>query len=97
MRPFWASIIAYGCAFGAAYLGQKIWAFRSTLSHRVSLPRYAALQLGCALFAAAVTELASLFGNYSPLYTSALATVLVSVVSYFVSLLWVFADTDRAR
>jgi putative flippase GtrA len=91
-NPFFASIAAYGLAFGLAYVLQKTWTFRSSVDHRVSLPRYAVLQVGCALFTASVTQFLSFMGDVSPVYISFFATGLACLVSYILSSSWVFAD-----
>lgn len=93
LPAFLASLLAYACSFGFAYLGQKYWAFRSIAPHSVTLFRYAVLQACCAIFAATFTQVSVSYSELSPLLLSALATVFTSGISYVVSSCWVFADT----
>ena len=93
LPAFLASLLAYVCSFGFSYLGQKCWAFRSTASHRVTLSRYAILQIFCAIFAATFTHISVSVSQLSPLYASAIATFLTCGISYFASSLWVFSDS----
>lgn len=93
LPAFVASLLAYACSFGFAYLGQKIWAFRSVAPHSVTLVRYALLQLFCATFAATFTQVFVSYSHLSPLFLSALATVFTSGISYIVSSCWVFAES----
>ncbi|HIG66088.1 MAG TPA: GtrA family protein [Methyloprofundus sp.] len=94
--PAYASgLLAYACSFGFAYLGQKIWAFRSVAPHGVTLVRYAVLQLFCAIFAATYTQVGVSYSHLSPLILSALATVFTGGISYIISFCWVFADSPE--
>lgn len=93
-RPFWASIIAYGFAFGFAYLCQRNWTFQSTLLHRKSLPRYAGVQIFCSFCAATVEQLSSSFGGLSPQFTAAIAAMSAGLLGFILSLLWVFSNVN---
>lgn len=95
LPAFIASLLAYACSFGFAYLGQKFWAFRCIAPHSVTLFRYAVLQACCATFAATFTQAFVSYTNVSPLLLSGLATVLTSGTSYIVSSCWVFADASE--
>ena len=98
LPAFIASLLAYTCSFGFAYLGQKFWAFRSIAPHSVTLFRYAVLQACCATFAATFTQVSVSYTDVSPLLLSGLATVFTSGISYVVSSCWVFADSsDRVE
>ncbi|OQK16727.1 hypothetical protein AU255_02125 [Methyloprofundus sedimenti] len=95
LPAFLASLFAYACSFGFAYLGQKLWAFRSVSPHKVTLFRYAVLQLSCATFAATFTQVFVSYTDLSPLLLSGLATMFTSGISYIVSSCWVFADASE--
>ena len=93
LPAYLASLLAYACSFGFAYLGQKIWAFRSVAPHRITLFRYTLLQVCCAIFAATFTQVFVSYSKVSPLLISALVTVSISGISYIVSSCWVFSDS----
>ena len=92
LSPFLASALAYGLAFSLVYLGQKIWAFRSTSPHTKSLPRYAIVQLVSLFTGSAITQLAATYGGLSPILSSACAAAVAGVVSYTLSRTWAFSD-----
>jgi putative flippase GtrA len=92
---FLASLLTYGCSFGFAYLGQKVFAFRSIAPHSVTLARYAVLQACCATFVATFTQVFVSYTDLSPLIISGLATVFTSGISYVVSSCWVFSDSSE--
>jgi putative flippase GtrA len=95
LPAFLASLFAYACSFGFAYLGQKVWAFRSIAPHSVTLFRYAVLQACCATFAAIFTQVSVLYSDWSALLLSGLAAVLTSGISYIVSSRWVFTNSSE--
>lgn len=96
LEAYVASLIAYATSFSFAYLGQKIWAFRSIAPHSVTFTRYALLQLFCASFAATFSQLAANQGSLSALQLSTAASFLTALISYWASSYWVFADnTDQ--
>ncbi|MEO1887687.1 MAG: GtrA family protein [Methyloprofundus sp.] len=97
LPAFVSSLLAYACSFGFAYLGQKIWAFRSVTPHSVTLFRYALLQLFCATFAATFTQAFVSYSHLSPLLLSALAIFFTSGISYIVSSCWVFVDSPEQQ
>jgi putative flippase GtrA len=94
---FWASGAAYVVTFVPAYVAQRVWTFRSSLQHRASLPRYASLQLGCALFTSVMTQLAWQVSSASPLVVSLVATVIAGGTSYLLSSFWVFSNGQEAK
>ena len=94
---FWASGAAYLVTFVPAYIAQRVWTFRSNLQHRVSFPRYASLQFGCALFTSAMTQLAWQISSASPLVVSLMATVIAGGTSYLLSSSWVFSNGQEAE
>ena len=87
-----ASLSAYATSFGFTYLGQKIWAFRSTAPHTRTVSRYAILQGGCAGFTALFSQLAADHTALSTFAISFIATFVAAGVSYFASSYWVFVD-----
>jgi len=95
LPAYLASLLAYACSFGFAYLGQKLWAFRSIAPHSVTLFRYAVLQACCATFAATFTQVFVSYSEWSPLLLSGVATIFTSSISYVVSSCWVFADSSE--
>ncbi|MHA6687733.1 GtrA family protein [Mesorhizobium sp. A556] len=94
MAPFTGSVVAYGIAFLVAYTAQRSWTFEGKHDHAHTLPRYVALQLGCALFSGALAHIAVTRFGLSPLAMSALTTIAASAASYVLSSVWVFPDRD---
>ena len=92
MPPFAGTVVAYAAAFVTAYLAQRNWTFGGGHAHGRALPRYFILQAGCALGSGVLAHVAAEKFQMSPLAMSTLTTVAASVVSYFLSSLWVFAD-----
>lgn len=90
-----ASLSAYATSFGFTYLGQKLWAFRSTAPHSRTVTRYALLQGGCAGFTALFTQLAADHTPLSTLAISFIATFVAAGVSYFASSCWVFVEESE--
>ncbi|RUW65120.1 MULTISPECIES: GtrA family protein [unclassified Mesorhizobium] len=90
LSPFVGSAAAYAIAFVVAYSAQRGWTFGGEHDHATALPRYLALQLGCAVFSGLVSHVAVARFGLSPLAMSALTTVATSALSYVASSLWVF-------
>ncbi|MET3520193.1 MULTISPECIES: GtrA family protein [unclassified Mesorhizobium] len=90
LSPFVGSAAAYAIAFVVAYSAQRGWTFGGEHDHATALPRYLALQLGCAVFSGLVSHVAVAHFGLSPLAMSALTTVATSALSYVASSLWVF-------
>jgi putative flippase GtrA len=94
LSPFVGSLIAYAIAFVVAYSAQRGWTFGGQHDHARAMPRYLALQVGCALFSGLVSHVAVARFGMSPLAMSALTTVAASMASYILSSLWVFPVRD---
>jgi putative flippase GtrA len=92
LPPFPSSVLAYAVAFAVAYSAQRGWTFGARHGHSHALPRYFALQAGCAVFSGIVSHVAVTQLGMSPLAMSAMTTVLASAASYVLSLIWVFPD-----
>ncbi|RVD16248.1 GtrA family protein [Mesorhizobium sp. M4B.F.Ca.ET.017.02.2.1] len=90
LSPFVGSAAAYAIAFVVAYSAQRGWTFGGEHDHATALPRYLALQLGCAVFSGLVSHVAVARFGLSPPAMSALTTVATSALSYVASSLWVF-------
>jgi len=90
MPPFAGSITAYVLTFLCAYAAQRGWTFGGAHGHARALPRYFALQAGCAVFSGTVSHVAVTRYGLSPLAMAGLTTVLTSTASYVLSLVWVF-------
>lgn len=88
--PFIGSVLAYAIAVVVAYNAQRGWTFGGQHDHAHAMPRYLALQVGCALFSGLVSHVAVTRLGFSALAMSALTTVAASTVSYVMSSLWVF-------
>lgn len=92
LTPFVATMCAYAVSFCIAYTLQHKWTFRSDAAHKVTLPRYALVQVTCALLTAGITQAISYIYPQSPSWILAAAsTVLASGLSFALSSLWVFA------
>ncbi len=92
--PFAGSVAAYAIAFAVAYTAQRNWTFKSTTSHRRTLPRYFAVQAGCALTAGAVAHGSVHLLGASPLVMSIITTLAASAISFVLSSLWAFAPEN---
>lgn len=92
--PFPASVAAYGVAFAVAYTAQRGWTFGGRHGHGRALPRYFAVQLGCALLSGLVSHIAVTVFGASPLTMSAVTTIVASAASYVLSSRWVFPEGD---
>ncbi len=94
LSPFVGSVTAYAISFVVAYSAQRSWTFGGKHDHATAMPRYLALQVGCAVFSGLVSHVAATRFAMPPLSMSASATVAASAVSYVLSSVWVFRD-DR--
>jgi putative flippase GtrA len=92
-----SALLAYLIAFSVGYTAHKIFTFQSTSSHSVSLPRYAALQIGCAAIAAVSASGAELFGLRQPSLISLLSTIVLGAASYLVTSKWVFSNDKKPQ
>lgn len=90
VAPFIGSIVAYATAFVVAYSAQHGWTFGGRHDHGHALPRYLALQAGCAAFSGLVAHFSATRFGLSPLPMSALTALAASAASYVLSSLWVF-------
>jgi putative flippase GtrA len=95
VAPFLASIVAYALCFVVAYLLQRFWTFEAKHPHREALPRYLALQVGCAVFSGLVPQVAIDRFGATRLVAVGLATIAASVLSYVGSTLFVFPAARR--
>jgi len=96
LAPFLATLSAYAISFCVAYTLQHRWTFRSDAQHRVTLPRYALVQLTCALLTAGITQAIAHIYPQSPSWLLAgISTVLASSLSFVLSSMWVFSTTSR--
>jgi len=92
-----SALLAYLVAFSVGYTAHKFFTFQSRSNHSVSLPRYAALQIGCAAIAAVSASVVERFGLTQPLSISLLSTIALGVVSYLVSSKWVFSNDKKTQ
>ena len=92
MAPFWGGSLAYAIAFVVAYSLQRAWTFGGKHGHGHAFPRYLTLQLSCATLSGVISHVAVDGLDLPPLAMSALATVIVSAISYVASSLWVFPE-----
>lgn len=88
---FWASTAGYAVAFVVAYTAQRGWTFGGGHDHRRALPRYLAVQLGCAVLSGLVAHVAAAGFDASPFVLSLASTLVASAVSYLLTSRWVFA------
>ncbi len=95
MAPFLASTLAYAVAFAVAYTAQRNWTFGGGHAHGRALPRYFALQAGCAVASGLTAHVAVTTFHAPPVVMSAATVVVASGISYVASTLWVFADRHR--
>lgn len=82
---FSANLTAYFLCFGFGYHGQRRIAFRSTVSHRPSLPRYALLQACVGLGVAFAVEWLTRNSGLRPYQMSLLAAAMAGMASFIVS------------
>jgi putative flippase GtrA len=97
LSPFVGSIAAYAIAFVVAYTAQHGWTFGGAHAHAHALPRYLAVQLGCALLSGLVAHVSVESFGGTPLAMSAAVMIAASAASYVLSSLWVFPrQADRS-
>lgn len=97
LPPFFATIAANAISFCVAYLLQRTWTFRSVATHKVTLPRYATVQVLAALTTATVAQtIAHFYPHASSLTIAAVSTVIASGLSFVLSSVWVFSHDTRA-
>ncbi len=94
LSPFTGSVIAYAITVIVAYSAQRGWTFGGQHDHAHAMPRYLALQAGCAAFSGLVSHVAVAQFGLSPFAMSVVMTIATSTVSYVVSSLWVFPARD---
>jgi putative flippase GtrA len=93
--PFAGSIAAYSIAFIVAYAAQHGWTFAGVHRHSRALPRYFAVQLGCAVFSGLVAHAAVEMADAPPLTMAAAVSLAASAASFVLSFAWVFPAGDR--
>jgi putative flippase GtrA len=91
MPSFAGSTAAYAIVFAIAYSAQRGWTFDGTHSHRRVLPRYLAVQLGCAVMSGLVGHVCTEVLAAPTFLMSAAVTVTAGAGSYLLSSRWVFA------
>lgn len=90
LTQIWVTPVVYAITCVVGYTLQRGWTFRAQHAHRRSLPRYLVVQVGCAMFSAAIAGGSlAMFGGQA-LYRTAFTTVAASVVSLLASLFWIF-------
>jgi len=92
LSPFMSSVLAYVSALGLGYVVQRNWSFRARHSHSKALPRYVLLQAGCAGISGLSAQAATTYFQMPPLVMSVLNTITVSLISFIVSMNWVFPE-----
>jgi putative flippase GtrA len=97
LAPFTSSVLAYVGALGLGYLVQRNWSFRARHSHSKALPRYIMLQTSCAVISGLGAQTATMYFHMPPLTMSIVNTLLMAMISYVVSLNWVFPDDQRSK
>lgn len=97
LAPFTSSVVAYVTALGLGYLVQRNWSFRGRHSHSKALPRYIILQTGCAVFSGLGAQTATTYFHMPPLTMSIVNTLMMALISYVVSLTWVFPDDQSSK
>jgi putative flippase GtrA len=97
LAPFASSVLAYFGALGLGYFVQRNWSFRGRHSHSKALPRYLMLQTGCAVLSGLGAQAATSYFRMPPLAMSIVNTFLMALISYVVSLNWVFPDDQRSK
>ena len=93
--PFWASVSAYVICFVMAYILQRFWTFEAKHRHREALPKYFALQAGCAVLSGFVPQVAIDRFGATHLVAAGLAALTASFLSYVGSTLFVFPNASR--
>ena len=85
-----AALVAYILSFFVGYTAQKQFAFQATSRHGTSLPRYASLQLLCALIAMASSGFSEMLGVDNVYTIGSVSTIVSACISYIISSKWVF-------
>ncbi|MGD9923122.1 MAG: GtrA family protein [Pseudorhodoplanes sp.] len=87
-----ALALTYAICFGVGYTLQRNVAFRSSTSHRRSLPRYFLLHCAGMLIVYFLTLWLTPFFSLGSLGPSAISTGLAGIASFIISLTWVFSE-----
>lgn len=95
LSMFSSSLIGYILVVGATYVAQRNWTFRSNAPHGRSLAKYIAVQLLCMLVTAGLSQFFTSLLSLVPIHASLLSTVFTSLISFVLSLLWVFGDSRQ--
>jgi putative flippase GtrA len=97
LQPFVAGSGAYAITFIAAYTAQRNWTFGSGVPHRRALPRYLAVQAGCALLSGAFVQATMTVFSWPPPMASFVATVISSAASFVLCSVWAFGERPADR
>lgn len=89
-----AALTAYCISFFVGYFFQRNFSFRSKVHHRQSLPRYALLQIACAITAMISAEIAVTVKIEDPYKIGLITTGALGFISYLFSSRWVFRHED---
>ena len=95
--PFAASVLAYATAFVLAYTAQRAWTFGARHRHGHALPRYFAIQAGCALMSGVLAHVLVTYLHMAPLPMSVVIAAASSLASYVLSSRWAFAAWAESR
>ena len=85
-----AALVAYIFSFFVGYTAQKQFTFQAKSRHGASLPRYASLQLLCALIAMASSCFSEMLGVDNVYTIGSVSTIVSACISYIISSKWVF-------
>ena len=89
LPPFPGTLLAYAITVVVTYAVQQSWTFRGRSRHAEAFPRYAAVQVVCALCSGGAAQGLSSLG-VPHLAMAALTTIASSAISYVLSRWWVF-------
>lgn len=92
LRAFVAGALAYAVSFAFAYTLQRNWTFGGGHRHGYALPRYGAVQAGCAIASGLFAEIAVAGFGWTSLTTSLFTTVGASLTSFVLTSTWVFPE-----
>lgn len=98
VAPWIASTLCYVVLIPAAYLGQRLFTFQATISHRSSFPRYVAVQfIGLAL-AAFLPRVFANVAKANPLAIFVAIALFIAVTNFVLLRWWAFrTDTGNSR
>lgn len=92
MAPWLASVLCYAALIPFAYVAQRSITFQSTVAHKLSFPKYLAVQCLGLMLAGALPYFADLLTEVPPVFAFLLVAATIVVTNLLLLKHWVFAS-----